>query len=310
MTSREDLIKEAAEAMYRLTNSLSMSGARDLARAALAVFEQAHTSNDHHVDHHDDDREALRREFEYRIRTGWALAHAYEKGTITARRKKELIRDEIDGAMASLTVAGFFRRIAQIDDGHDGWCGCEKCEPGDEREALADAFDEMHQITEGGCDTRGEDVADMVLGLGFCRTVQGEPSLPPRFSQVTETMIRNFKTGWHQADMEGDAGNRVKRGLEAVLDAQREQGEPTAFEKRHADHEHVGPYCMPQGEPTDAAVLAALNEYEAWSAEETLDMWGSDQAERMRRALRAAAAAVREEGQGPDRTTNHEIRRD
>lgn len=46
----------------------------------------------------------------------------------------------------------------------------------DEREVLWDAFDEMHEITEGGCDTRGKDVADMVLRLGFHRTVQGEPS--------------------------------------------------------------------------------------------------------------------------------------
>lgn len=43
-------------------------------------------------------------------------------------------------------------------------------------------------------------------------------SEPRRFSQVSETMIRNFKMGWHQADMEGDTGNRVKRGLQAVLD--------------------------------------------------------------------------------------------
>lgn len=46
----------------------------------------------------------------------------------------------------------------------------------DQREALRDAFDEMHRITEGGCDTRGEDVADMVITLGFRRTVQGEPT--------------------------------------------------------------------------------------------------------------------------------------
>lgn len=48
----------------------------------------------------------------------------------------------------------------------------------------------------------------------------------------------------------------------------------------------------PQGEPSDAQLLAALNSYEAWSAEESLDMWGSDQVERMRAALRAAAAAT------------------
>lgn len=54
----------------------------------------------------------------------------------------------------------------------------------------------------------------------------------------------------------------------------------------------------PQGEPTDAQVLAALNEYEAWSAEESLDMWGTDQAERMRRALCVAAATQGGESRG------------
>ncbi|MEI3845341.1 MULTISPECIES: hypothetical protein [unclassified Microbacterium] len=57
------------------------------------------------------------------------------------------------------------------------WGGCFDPEPtDDEREALRDAFDEMHRITEGGCDTEGKDVADMVIALGFRRTVQGEPS--------------------------------------------------------------------------------------------------------------------------------------
>lgn len=51
-------------------------------------------------------------------------------------------------------------------------CGFDSTAPTDnEREALWDAFDEMHQVTEGGCDTRGDDVADMVLRLGFHRTV-------------------------------------------------------------------------------------------------------------------------------------------
>lgn len=52
-----------------------------------------------------------------------------------------------------------------------------------------------------------------------------------------------------------------------------------------------------QGEPTDAQVLAALNNYEAWSAEETLDMWGTDQVARMRAALRAAGVTAVQGGQ-------------
>lgn len=103
----------------------------------------------------------------------------------------------------------------------------------DEREVLWDAFDDMHRITEGGCDTRGKDVSNMVLRL------DAEPGTV--------------------------------------------QGEPSAFEKRHADHEHVGPYCMPQGEPTDAAVLAAM---EAYSEYRESDGPG----DAMRAALRAAAA--------------------
>lgn len=44
-----------------------------------------------------------------------------------------------------------------------------------ERAVIWDAFDKMHQVTEGGCDTRGNEVADMVLDLGFRRSVS-EPS--------------------------------------------------------------------------------------------------------------------------------------
>lgn len=52
----------------------------------------------------------------------------------------------------------------------------ENTPTGDEREALANAFDDMHQVTEGGCDTRGDDVADMALRLGFRRSKVPEPS--------------------------------------------------------------------------------------------------------------------------------------
>lgn len=38
--------------------------------------------------------------------------------------------------------------------------------------AVAAAFDSMHEITDGGCDTRGEDVEEMVRALGFQRTPQ------------------------------------------------------------------------------------------------------------------------------------------
>lgn len=110
---REAAIDQAAKAMYRLTNSLSVSGARDLARAAFAVFEQSHTPTN-------DEREV------------------------------------VESALLATGVLRF---------------------PGD-RFALAEA-----------------------------------------------------------------ALTALRRPV---------QGEPTAFEKRHADHEHVGPYCMPQGESTDA----------------------------------------------------------
>jgi hypothetical protein len=54
-------------------------------------------------------------------------------------------------------------------------CSCATDrEVGSDREDIWDAFDEMHRITEGGCDTRGKDVADMVLRLGFRRSEEPE----------------------------------------------------------------------------------------------------------------------------------------
>lgn len=80
-----------------------------------------------------------------------------------------------------------------------------------EREALDDAFDEMHQITEGGCDTRGEDVADMVIALGFRRTVQGEPT----DAQLSEIERRVYDE--HRGEVAGFAKALIRAGWAAAL---------------------------------------------------------------------------------------------
>ena len=48
----------------------------------------------------------------------------------------------------------------------------------------------------------------------------------------------------------------------------------------------------PQGEPSDAQVLAALNAYAPWATEYHLSDWGEGSAEPMRAALRAALRAA------------------
>lgn len=53
----------------------------------------------------------------------------------------------------------------------------------------------------------------------------------------------------------------------------------------------------PQGEPSDAQVLAALNAYAPWATEYHLSDWGEGSAEPMRAALRAAAGVVGQEGE-------------
>ena len=35
--------------------------------------------------------------------------------------------------------------------------------------------------------------------------------------QVNDEMVKRFKEAWDEADVEGDAGNRVRRGLSAAL---------------------------------------------------------------------------------------------
>lgn len=97
----------------------------------------------------------------------------------------------------------------------------------DEREALWDAFDDMHRITEGGCDTRGDHVADMVLGLGFRRTEVPEPS------RVAE-MIEQSSFGTPEA-----------QELRATV----------SDEKARALVDEANRRSEPQGEPSDAATV-------------------------------------------------------
>lgn len=152
-------------------------------------------------------------------------------------------------------------------------CGFDSTAPTDnEREALWDAFDEMHQVTEGGCDTRGDDVADMVLRLGFHRT-------------VTPT---------------DDEREAMQSAVEAGLDAYAKNADNPEYGADPvtsiADHVlAAGFHRTVQGESSDAAVLAAAREYhERGNGEGSFDRASGHVRTslifRMRAALRAAAA--------------------
>ena len=141
----------------------------------------------------------------------------------------------------------------------------------DEREALAEAFDEMHRITEGGCDTRGEDVADLVLRAGFRCTVQGEPS---GHRAILIQQARAHADDYRRYDDTEDlVGTLV--GMANMLAAD----------------------APVQGEPTDAEVnraSLALDE-DGWNGHEEPLAW--EDLDRIASVV-LRAAAVREEGQG------------
>lgn len=138
---REALIEKAARAIrgshlsdaWEELRGREREFRREQARAALAVFEQAHTPTEHECtwacwvdrygqDHHtptDDEREALedqlRKEFEYRIRTAVAYGAMKNYREIPSQVRADWIQGEISKAMsvARTRVLDGFRRPVQ-----------------------------------------------------------------------------------------------------------------------------------------------------------------------------------------------------
>lgn len=145
----------------------------------------------------------------------------------------------------------------------------------DEREALWDAFDKMHRVTEGGCDTRGEDVADMVLGLDFRRPVSPEPSIKinegapiPYVGPGPEFMVQ-VDQGDDYPDAEGLAALREQGEQTDALTVQffaRRGGKSQALiDSMLAQANDQGirvEVVYPQTEQTDAAERRMRDEFE------------------------------------------------
>lgn len=151
----------------------------------------------------------------------------------------------------------------------------------DEREALWDAFDRMHLITEGGCDTRGDDVADMVLSLGFHRTVQGEPPCRYCGRPMSEHPGGVYcPAGPVQGDaklpensVQGEPGLRAYvRDLTGATDAELDelggfQGEPSDdYEAGYAEGFHHGRSTPrePQGDQSEPSNCESDERVQAW----------------------------------------------
>ena len=77
-------------------------------------------------------------------------------------------------------------------------------------------------------------------------------------TEVTEEMVEAFKRGWEVADVQGDAGNRVRRGLKAALAATAQQlvldsSQLEAAHRAYYEDENAGFYYR-----MECAIRAAL----------------------------------------------------
>lgn len=178
------------------------------------------------------------------------------------------------------------------------WTNIERAAEREGLEELRDAFDEMHRVTEGGCDTRGADVADLVFSLGFRRPVSPESTKRVDFGSPKPhcSCLSSFdgegdgRCAVHKPEPQGEPtdaptvqlmarrGGKTQALIESMLAQANERG--IRVEVIHT-----------QTEPTDAAVKAALD---AWYAS------GHYRAEEgMRAALRAAVETTNENGVKP-----------
>lgn len=170
-TDSEKLIDEAAKAMFEVDQKMpwpmestaSLTDFKDMARAALAVFEKAHTPTD-------DEREALRAEVEQVQRAAWAEIHGQDPTrTYSVAEVKKLVYS-FDNLISSV-----LRRS-------------EAPEPSAEAQALVDAVQEAMDRYSETANLDGEDspiswipvirIEEAIdsVPLPFVTEPQGEPS--------------------------------------------------------------------------------------------------------------------------------------
>lgn len=286
---REALIEEAAKAILTASHGEDYGDwegplERELyvkrARAALAVFEQAHTPTD-------DEQEALAitdaewREFQAIPEQGYSHRH-----WVDARIGERVMRDrrrpvqgdpgehggtiplygmldvwtalygtshpEFDEFYAEHGYAETWARILAAVREHRPVQGATTAA----REFLKDVLAESDADEAGG--GAGWDVevdARTVLELlDEVPEPQREPSDALR-SRIESTLNRYETIYGGMRQMRYIIGD-IRKDLAA-----QSQGEPTALDQRHAGHEHVGPYCMPQAEPTDVQNTVTIPEH-------------------------------------------------
>lgn len=327
MTDREELIDGAARAMYAMTNELSMSGARDLARTALAVFEKAHTP----TTPTDDEQEALiaaareKAEWRWPIPINYlegdaehtmlvALRHAYVLGVSDAAdlRRSEVPEpsdtERIARSIAESSAWNFSQAMALVlavdaltpEEATQTLSPEPQGEPSDDNIRLATLAAVRKGARSDAEAVRNYREAERVIRAAIPhlrRRVSPEPAAPERITiqhtdgnSVTGTPEQvlnhgHLKPGWSYRAPEPQGEPTCEHGspLSALCDyaARYASGETDDAEPEHA---------KPQGEPSDAAVQAALD---AWYASGHLRA-----AKGMRAALRAAAAAEEGENHG------------
>lgn len=266
--NREELIEEAAKAMYAprawtAAGEAHQSRYRSMVRSALAVFEQAQTPTEAHAKPFDTspERSNIGADSLYVTPTDDEREPSIEEVTAAFQEHEgaPTWQDDPVARDAALRwhMRGFkdgllARRSVQGDA--PGWS------TDDRREAMA----EGHRRFDEWATTRGPDLADASIN-GFAlgaewqkaRTVQGEPT-PVRF------VARQ--------------GGKAQSTIDVLL----------AQANEHGIRVEV---VYPQGEPTDAEVLVALDEfYREAPGKNTLSNYSTTGVEAMRRALRAAAA--------------------
>ena len=124
---------------------------------------------------------------------------------------------------------------------------------------LNDYIDEetMHDDNETMLDAAGRLLASFMAAMSAQEKLD-DPL--PRFAQVTDSMVKNFKAGFNEAKMHGDEDfNRVKQGLWAVLDSHEDHREYARLvtiklprNKNHNPHNKITAECPVSTDCTDS----------------------------------------------------------
>lgn len=276
--NREELIEEAADAMFTANDGQPDQGYDDMARAALAVFGEAWS--------HERTVNIPRAEWERLKRFEQAhTAHAKPVGT-----SPEPVKTGADSS-----------HVTPADD--ERGCGCTTRQV---RYVDGEWSRELELVPcEAHCRTPTDDEV----------RVEAERLWP----LDCEYSPRQTRARFSVEELDAYCASAFKRGARWAAGFRRTvQGEPTAscpkcgttvtdqtpstFYTRH-DETCGGALEEPQGEPSDAAIIAGLRaffDYEnkkpvpnSWA----LSYWGPS-VEQMRRALRAAAATQEGENRG------------